>query len=385
MIGIFVYDLPSKFNKDLMDRCGDILPWINNFCKYLENDAMGEPVLELGNRWFRTHQYSLEPIFHSRVLKHPCRVYNENDAKLFYVPYYGGLDVLRWHFTNVSDKAKDTLSSELVDWLSHQAAWTKNQGKDHVFVLGKITWDFRRNNINTWGTRFLELDQMQNPIKLLIERQPWQVNDIGIPHPTGFHPRSDDDIVAWQQKIISSWRKNMVSFVGAARPNAPDNIRSVLIHQCSSDHTGGCRFLDCRSGGCDKPETVTLAFMESEFCLQPPGDSPTRKSFFDSLISGCIPVVFDPFTAYYQYAWHLPEDVTKFSVFIDQDEVREKKVDVMERLRKISKEEKEDMRSYIVYELMPGLVYGDSNAELKTFQDAFLITMNNLLDRVSGL
>jgi len=64
-----------------------------------------------------------------------------------------------------------------------------------VIVLGKISWDFRRSSDSPWGTRLLELDKMQKPIKLLIERQPWHVNGIGIPHPTNFHPHSDNDII----------------------------------------------------------------------------------------------------------------------------------------------------------------------------------------------
>ncbi|KAJ7952324.1 Xyloglucan galactosyltransferase KATAMARI1 [Quillaja saponaria] len=312
--GIFVYDLPSKFNKDLVGQCHDFVPWMN-FCSYFNNEAMGEPISKLGKGWYQTHQYSLEPIFHSRILNHPCRVYNENAAKLFYVPFYGGLDILRWHFKNVSNDVKDSLGLELMNWLQRQKPWINNSGKDHVFVLGKISWDFRRNIDSLWGTRFLELDQMQNPIKLLIERQPWHVNDIAIPHPTYFHPHSDDDIIAWQLRIMRSNRqKNLVSFAGAARPDAQDNIRSMLIEQCrSNDNIGKCQFLNCSSGGCDQPESVIELFMESEFCLQPPGDSPTRKSVFDSLVLGCIPVLFDPFTAYYQYPWHLPEDHGKYS------------------------------------------------------------------------
>ena len=382
--GVFVYDLPPKFNKELVDHCYDMIPWMD-FCKYLSNEALGEPILKLGKGWHQTHQYSLEPIFHSRVLKHPCRVYNQNEAKLFYVPFYGGLDILRWHFKNVSSDVKDTLGLELIQWLESQQPWIRNSGKDHVFVLGKISWDFRRNNKISWGTRFLELDQMQNPIKLLIERQPWHMNDIGIPHPTHFHPHSDDDIITWQLKIMRSKRKNLVSFAGAARPGAPENIRSILIKQCTSADTGKCQFLNCDSGDCRQPESIIELFMESEFCLQPPGDSPTRKSVFDSLVSGCIPVLFDPFTAYYQYPWHLPEDHTRYSVFIDQEDVRSMKMDVVERLMKVSVREREDMRRYIVYELLPGLVYGDSSSEFDKFQDAFSISMNNLLERFSRL
>ncbi|KAF5729991.1 putative Xyloglucan galactosyltransferase KATAMARI1 [Tripterygium wilfordii] len=383
--GIYVYNLPSKFNKDLVGQCGDMMPW-TNFCTHFKNEALGEPIEKLGKSWYYTHQYSLELIFHSRVLKHPCRVYNENQAKLFYVPYYGGLDILRWHFKNVSSDVKDTLALDLMKWLGPKKAWIQNSGKDHVFVLGKISWDFRRTSEDLWGTRLLELDQMQNPVKLLIERQPWHVNDIGIPHPTFFHPHSDDDILAWQMKIISANRNHLASFAGAARPNAAENIRSILINQCISTNTSStCQFLNCNSGGCDQPQSVISLFMESEFCLQPPGDSPTRKSVFDSLIAGCIPVLFDPFTAYYQYPWHLPEDHSKYSVFTDQEEVREMKVNVMERLMKISKRERDDMRRYIVYELLPGLVYADSSSQLEKFQDAFSITMNNLVERVNRL
>ncbi|KAH7550301.1 hypothetical protein JRO89_XS13G0167700 [Xanthoceras sorbifolium] len=379
---IYVYDLPTKFNKDLVGQCGDMMPW-ENFCRFFDNEALGEAIPELGNGWYHTNQYSLEPIFHSRVLKHPCRVYNENEAKLFYVPYYGGLDILRWHFRNVSNDVKDTLSLELIKWLESRKPWMQNSGKDHVFVLGKISWDFRRRY--SWGTRLLELEQMQNPIKLLIERHPWHANDIGIPHPTYFHPRSDDDIITWQLKIIRSQRKSLVSFAGAARPGAPENIRSILINQCTSSEDDKCRFLNCSSGGCSHPKSVIELFMESEFCLQPPGDSPTRKSVFDSLISGCIPVLFDPFTAYYQYPWHLPEDHGKYSVFIDQNVVRQMKVNVLERLMQIPVKEREDMRRYLVYELLPGLVYGDSTSRLEKFQDSFSITMNNLLERVNRL
>ncbi|CAN4095242.1 unnamed protein product [Withania somnifera] len=380
--GIYVYELPKKFNKDLVSQCADMIPWVD-LCNYFINDAMGEPVQKLGKGWHQTHQYSLELIFHSRVLNHPCRVHNKTEAKLFYVPFYAGLDVLRWHFKNVSNDVKDSLGLELAKWLESQPTWFKRSGKDHVFVLGKISWDFRRYSNSNWGSRFLELDEMQNPVKLLIERQPWHLNDIGIPHPTFFHPQSDNDIITWQLKVIKANRQSLVSFAGAPRPDAPESIRSILINQCISTYE--CRFLNCSSGACDQPESIIELFMDSEFCLQPPGDSPTRKSVFDSLISGCIPVIFDPFTAYYQYPWHLPEDYKKYSVFIDQEDVRNIKVNVVERLMRITAGERENIRRYIIYELLPGLVYGDPSSKLEKFQDAFSITMNNLLERLTRL
>lgn len=381
--GIYVYDLPAKFNKDLVTQCHEMMPWMD-FCKFFSNQALGESLWELGPGWYNTHQYSLEPIFHSRVSSHPCRVWSVYDAKLFYVPYYGGLDILRWHFKkNITNNVKDKLPSELIEWLQLQDSWTKKFGFDHVFVLGKISWDFRRPENSSWGTRLLEQEEMQNPMKLLIERQPWHGNDVGIPHPTLFHPRSDADIEAWQKKIMEGERRTLVSFAGAPRPQAVDNIRSVLIEQCTSSDK--CKHLDCKGGSCTRPKDIIDLFTGSEFCLQPAGDSPTRKSLFDSLISGCIPVLFDPFTAFYQYAWHLPEDFKMYSVFVDKEVLKRREVNVVETLIRTTDEERKEMRRYIVYELMPGLVYADPNSKLEKYQDAFSISINNLLERVSRL
>ncbi|KAL6986231.1 hypothetical protein U1Q18_019599 [Sarracenia purpurea var. burkii] len=70
---------------------------------------------------------------------------------------------------------------------------------------------------------------------------------------------------------------------------------------------------------------------------------------------------------------------------LEKEEVRKMKVNVIERLSKVPVREREDMRRYIVYELLPGVVYGDPSSELEKFQDAFSITINNLLERVSRL
>ncbi|GAV57940.1 Exostosin domain-containing protein [Cephalotus follicularis] len=186
--------------------------------------------------------------------------------------------------------------------------------------------------------------------------------------------------------LLLQIEKVSLSFAGPARPDAPENIRLLLINQCTSLTNKACSFLNCSTTGlCHQPESIIDLFLGSEFCLQPPGDSPTRKSVFDSLVSGCIPVLFDPFTAYYQYPWHLPEDHGKYSVFIQQEEVRQMKVHVVERLMNISVRDRENIRMFIVYELLPGLVYGDSNSQLEKFQDAFSKTINNLLGRLNRL
>jgi hypothetical protein len=35
-----------------------------------------------------------------------------------------------------------------------------------------------------------------------------------------------------------------------------------------------------------------MLFQRAQYCPAPPGDSITRKSLFDSLVAGCVPVLF---------------------------------------------------------------------------------------------
>ena len=56
-----------------------------------------------------------------------------------------------------------------------------------------------------------------------------------------------------------------------------------------------------------------LLFRKATFCPAPPGDSITRKSIFDALLAGCIPVIFAR-ASMSQYLWFFSkEDVSSVS------------------------------------------------------------------------
>ena len=72
------------------------------------------------------------------------------------------------------------------------------------------------------------------------------------------------------------------------------------------------------------------------FCLCPAGDDPARKAVFDSIVSGCIPVIFQKDALYNQYPWHLGEsDALDISVSIPGLLVRAGKLDFMTILEQI--------------------------------------------------
>ncbi|KAL6986230.1 hypothetical protein U1Q18_019598 [Sarracenia purpurea var. burkii] len=157
----------------------------------------------------------------------------------------GGLDILRWHFKNVSHDVKDSLALDLVNWLrSRRRGSELRQGP--CLRFGQDFLDFRRSDNYFMGTRFLELDQSRTHSTLVPT--------------TTLSPAAQDHQVQPQEPR---------EFRGAARPAAPENIRS-----CDSTvRRRGQRRMpvsDCSSGGCDRAKTIIELFMESEFCLQPP-------------------------------------------------------------------------------------------------------------------
>ena len=105
-------------------------------------------------------------------------------------------------------------------------------------------------------------------------------------------------------------------------------------------------------------------FQSSLFCLQPQGDSYTRRSAFDSMLAGCIPVFFHPGSAYTQYTWHLPRNYSKYSVFIPEDDIRKRNISIEERLKQIPSDVVKDMREEVI-NLIPRLIYADPRSKLE--------------------
>ncbi|KAH8070364.1 hypothetical protein JL721_5131 [Aureococcus anophagefferens] len=110
---------------------------------------------------------------------------------------------------------------------------------------------------------------------------------------TGYGPkRLDDDAVA-ASMARPTW----------ARPTrtCPSPRRARVAAECAAD--GACGGMDVRAA----KETVRAAprhfcglnasTRAATFCLEPGGDSPYRKGFYDAMLTGCVPVVFGLYNA----------------------------------------------------------------------------------------
>ncbi|KAF5950547.1 hypothetical protein HYC85_012540 [Camellia sinensis] len=390
---IYVHDLPSRFNTDILKNCSSLIKWFD-ICKYISNMGLGpraadfHGIFQNNISWFETNQFLLEVIFHNRMNNYKCLTNNSSLASIIYVPFYAGLDIGRylWGFNT---SIRDSAPIELAKWVSEKPEWKSMGGRDHFFVVGRVTWDFRRqtDNDSDWGNKLMSLPESKNMTILIIESfsQAETNRDFAIPYPTYFHPSSDDEVFQWQNKLRKLKRQYLFSFAGAPRPNNEHSIRSQIIKQCL-DSGKKCKFLNCASGEnkCDNPTYVIEIFQRSKFCLQPSGDSSTRRSTFDSILAGCIPVFFDSRSAYQQYIWHLPKNYSKYSVFIPEDEIKDGKVNIGETLSRISEEEVAEMREEIV-KLIPRIIYANPMSRLETLEDAFDIAIEGVLERVEKI
>ncbi|KAL8557032.1 hypothetical protein ACS0TY_004486 [Phlomoides rotata] len=388
---VYVYNLQPQFNSEILSNCQNINPW-HSRCDAFSNSGFGKSAAgiskivpqKVSGAWFWTDQFSLEIIYHNRMLNHPCRTLNPESAAAFYIPFYLGLAIEKVLFNKTSTaEERDRHCKMMLDWVSDQPFFQKSKGWDHFITLGRITWDFRRSKDQDWGSSCIYMPRTHNITRLLIEKHPWDYFDIAVPYPTGFHPRSVDDVRTWQDFVSSRDRRTLFCFAGGTRGFIKNDFRGVLLNQCYSE-PGSCRVADCGGSKCMNGSSAILeTFLDSKFCLQPRGDSLTRRSIFDCMVAGSIPVFFWHRTAYLQYDWFLPGEPESYSVFIDRNAVRNGTLSIKATLDKISKERVEEMRRKVV-EYIPKLVYANSSKGLGGgMKDAFEVAVEGFLKRVT--
>uniref|UniRef100_A0A0V0HPU0 Putative ovule protein n=1 Tax=Solanum chacoense TaxID=4108 RepID=A0A0V0HPU0_SOLCH len=222
---------------------------------------------------------------------------------------------------------------------------------------------------------------MQNVTRFTIEKAPWDANDISVPYPTGFHPHSEKELREWQNFALSYNRTSLFTFIGAARGDIDSDFRSRLMSYCRNE-SDSCQVVDCAVIPCSNGSSeIQKALLSSDFCLQPKGDSLTRRSVFDCMVAGSVPVFFWRRTAYTQYQWFLPEDPGSYSVFIDPEAVRNGTASIKEILKSYSKDQVRKMREKVI-ETIPRIVYARPSGGLGSVKDAFEIAIEGVLKRV---
>ena len=140
-----------------------------------------------------------------------------------------------------------------------------------------------------------------------------------VPYPSSFH---------WNEKIAPAnepWRirtkpdQFFIFCIGSVKTLTAEStkLRRTLFNQCNEENSASsCMWhqISHASNGMVNGSDLMTVYLKSTFCLCPPGDSYTRKAIFDSILSGCIPVIFYR-ESMYQYFWHISvKEVVRSSI-----------------------------------------------------------------------
>ena len=336
---VHVLDLPAHFNTALLHFAEKQWGW-----GVLEHGPYGAPLpppLPVG--WHNTSDLALEPLLHRRAAM--WHEPNPQAAAVVFAPYYAGL-ALRL----LGSAAAAVLEQELLERLGNSTAWTGAAPGRRLLALSVVANEFAQQD---WGSRLLLRPELAGVVVATIEARPgcnlvgaiggnyggrqipsmpsrracWGEEGVlqtaatlvGVPYP----PRSwhrepalslarelrcgdgadgsgeDEGIVGGEAR-----RPKLAAYIGSTLHSQVTfyPLRHALAIQCDAD---GAR---CAGGEFASAERLLAVYAEADFCVQPPGDTATRRGIFDALSAGCVPVLLFREQLLGQYPHHLPAD-----------------------------------------------------------------------------
>lgn len=233
-------------------------------------------------------------VYVDRFLRHStCRVYDWQEADLFFVPAY----LTCWELQEVgtlSPGEKRVAGAELAESVRQLPHWGRRAGLDHVFLFGASAWQLQ-------GWRQL----LSSSIILAVESRPIECDDA---NELCWH--CTDCFQPWKDLVVPPVTP-LTSTRALLAYSRPVNERTLVMswhgqHANASDPS-------VRKAYRVTNETVRLALLElaylpnvslggpvsaypetlgnSVFCLCPKGASSYTSRVFESLFAGCVPVL----------------------------------------------------------------------------------------------
>lgn len=406
----YIYDWPAIVNRYANYTDRNHHGHGVEFPQWMLNHGAGR-LISKQDHLYKTSQFALFKIMYERALLDPRRTLDPKKASSFLIPYDFGMDAT---FTQAHGRMRRTqcpLSSEVLRLLTQSTHFQANHGHDHTLIVSvnqNMNYFFNAKPcidmlMACWNCTKLAIDEYM----FIAHNRNFELRNRGInwhavPFPSDYHYDSSlsptiSSMPPWEQDETA--RPVLVSFVGNIRKfsTVSTSIREALHHQCSN-HS------ECSHGTYrhDIKANVTGSNVEARnavFCLQPPGDMPSRKSVFDVVLSGCIPVFFHPLTARLMYEWHLgqvgwEEIGIHFDSHQNITDLISNKVDFIDVLIKHFQANHEDIRRrrkaiknlafQLQYSLITAPVANHHIANGRQQKDAYEVSMEKVLEIHSG-
>ncbi len=114
-------------------------------------------------------------------------------------------------------------------------------------------------------------------------------------------------------------------------------------------------------------QTCQSVYTNSVFSLQPPGDRHTRRGFFQSLLCGCIPVIFQDNQV--GYSQHTSQDLSEFCIILEKSVACYQITDIIKELNAINQLKITELQNNIKTE---NYIFDDNGIPVKNVLEKIL-------------
>ncbi|XP_021729671.1 probable arabinosyltransferase ARAD1 [Chenopodium quinoa] len=302
-VKIYMYDLPRKFTYGVIESYAMARGGIKS--PVSDDSELKYPGNQHSAEWYLFSQLGKDE--KHRVDSAVSRVFDPEEADLFYVPFFSSLSLVanpvRAANANAGNGAvsgvysDEKMQEELIDWLEEQVYWKRNNGWDHVFICQDP------------NALYKVVDKIKNGILLVSDfgrlrpDQASLVKDIILPY--------SHRINSYKGDIGVENRKSLLFFMGNRYRKEGGKIRDVLFEILENEDDvvikHGAQSRESR-------RAATQGMHTSRFCLHPAGDTPSACRLFDAIVSLCIPVIISD---HIELPFEDVIDYKKIAIFVD--------------------------------------------------------------------
>lgn len=278
--------------------------------------------------------------------------------------------------------------------LNESDFFRRHNGSDHLLLNSFRSFGYSKKKKHGSGQdppNFL-LDMCKNCLKTCFYRYRHHSDRfIPVPYASSFHYHDALQLLPWVQ--TTSKRPILVTYVGGWKTDSASsaNLRHIIVNACQkSKHCVAKRLVHVDDA---LKQYKYHEYRTSTFCLQPPGDDPSRKGVMDSILCGCIPVTFHPDTLLAALPLHLsPAEAAGISVFIPEAMARNtSSFNIISFIQSIAQSDiskKQKNISFLAYRLQysaPPLHYLRNRSDETTWDPPFPDGVDVMLDGMIGL
>ncbi|KAI4320652.1 hypothetical protein MLD38_034108 [Melastoma candidum] len=251
-VRVYVYEMPRKFTYDLLKL------FFNTYQDTTNLTSNGSPV----HRLIEQHSVDywlwadlLAPDSERLIRNTVVRVYEQEDADLFYIPFFTTIS-----FFLLEKEQCKALYREVLKWVTDQPAWKRSEGRDHILPVHH-PWSFKS-------------------VRRYMKKSIWLLPDMDS---TGNWYKPGQCMRESQSK-----RTTLLLFRGRLKRNAGGKIRAKLVTELTEAKDV---VIEEGTTGDSGKAAAQNGMRTSIFCLNPAGDTPSSARLFDAIVSGCIPVI----------------------------------------------------------------------------------------------